>query len=234
MSYETGANYLTRAENAHRIDFSSFDVSDVDVKKAHSPLYSRLRIAASTMRLVGYAIAALSLCLVIAGATLWTLAPGVFAAFVGTLGSVLSQELGPRRWLKGVRVKDVLTPLCLEVLYHTRIQNLIQKYSFGTQDGCCVVKRDGHVLGILLPEDVLAVDLDRHSASTAEHQMRPVDWVESVSLDDDAADVLDLMRFRPREYLPVIERNRLVGIVRKRRIAEVVRRASAIRKASDG
>jgi predicted transcriptional regulator len=63
--------------------------------------------------------------------------------------------------------------------------------------------------------------------------MRPVDWVESVSLDDDAADVLSLMR-RRGEYLPVIARNRLVGIVRKRRIAEAARRASTIRKANDG
>jgi hypothetical protein len=64
--------------------------------------------------------------------------------------------------------------------------------------------------------------------------MRSIDWVESASLDNDAADVLKLMRLRRREYLPVTERNRLVGIVRKRRIAQAARRASVIRKASDG
>jgi hypothetical protein len=58
------------------------------------------------MQLVGYAIAVVSLFLVIAGAALWTLALGVSAAFVGSVGSVLAQELGPRRGLKGVRVNS--------------------------------------------------------------------------------------------------------------------------------
>ena len=234
MSCETVANHLTHAESVRRIDFSSFGAFNVDVKEVDSTPYSGLQIAASAMQLVGYALALLSLFLVIAGATLWTLALGASAAFVGSLGSELAQIVGPRRWLKGVRVKDVVTPLCFEVLYYTRIQNLMQKHSFGKQDCCCVVKRDGRVSGILLPEDVLAVDLGRHADTIAEHQMKPVDWVESVDVDDNAADALELMRLRRREYLPVIERNRLVGIVRKRRIAEAARRASAIRKASNG
>jgi CBS-domain-containing membrane protein len=234
MNYEPVANHLTQAESVRRIDFSSFDAFDVDAKDADSLPYSGLQIAARAMQLVGYALAFISLFLVIAGAALWTIVLGTFGAFVGSLGSALAQKVGPRRWLKGVRVKDVLTPVCREVLYHTRIQDLMQKYPFGEEDCCGVVKRDGHVLGILLPEDVLAVDLGRHAESIAEHKMKPVDLVESVNVNDDAADVVEIMRHRRRDYVPVIERNRLVGIVRKGRIAEAARRASAIRKSSDG
>jgi CBS-domain-containing membrane protein len=233
MSFETVAN-RTRADYVRPIDLSSFDAFEVTLKDANSPPHSKVQLVASAMQWAGYTIAVVSVFLVMAGNALWTLAVGVSAAFVGSLGSMLSHELGPRRWLKGVRVKDILTPLCFEVPYYTRVRTLADQHALDVQNGCGVVMREGHVMGILLPKDVLALRANGQSDSTVEQHIRPIDWVEGVDVDDDAAGVLEYMRRHRRDFLPVIRRNRLAGIVRQEHIAEVARRAAGVRYPSKG
>jgi hypothetical protein len=232
MSFEAIATPRTRADYVRPIDLSSFDAFEVIPNDADSPPHSKVQLVASAMQWAGYTIAAVSIFLVMAGNALWTLAVGVPAAFIGSLGSMLSHELGLRRWLKGVRVKDVLTPLCFEVPYYTRVRALTHQHAIDVEDCCGVVMRDGHVMGILLPKDGLAPKAGGQSDSTVEQHIRPIDWVEGVDVDDDAAGVLEYMRRHGRDFLPVIRRNRLAGIVPQKRIAEVARRAAGVHYAA--
>lgn len=218
MIYETFENDRTHVASVRSSDLSTCGKFKL---AAPSGRFGRLYGAASTIKWVGYAIAFASLFVVIAGGPPWILALALSTALIGSLGSLLAINLGPRRWLKGVRVRDLLTPAGPGVPYYTRVHDLIDKHRIEGADSCFLVKRDGHVLGLLLPEDIHAVD-PRLRTGSAEHVMRSVDLVKEVNVDDDAADALELMRRGRLEFLPVTEGNRIVGIVRRRRILEAV------------
>lgn len=175
---------------------------------------------AKALQWVGYGTAALCLLLVITGGGgILELTLGAAAAFLGAAGGALAERLGPNRLLNRIHVKEVLTPTCLVVPYYTRLSDLIAKHSF-TGRCCCVVTRDGHVLGVLSGEDVISVHLHRYSQDTVEWHMRPVDWVEAVDISDEAAEAMGWLKRYGRSFMPVLDGSRLVGIVWKDRIIE--------------
>jgi CBS-domain-containing membrane protein len=132
---------------------------------------------------------------------------------------VLAERLGPHRLLKGIRVKDVVTPICLTVPYFTRLGDLFQKHYFS--DRCfCVVVRDESVLGVLSGEDLMSVDRQKHAYDTVEWHMKPLDWVEAVDIADGAGEAIEWIERYRRTFLPVLDGSRLVGIVTKDRIIE--------------
>lgn len=175
---------------------------------------------AKALQWIGYGTAALCLLLVITGAGgLLELSVGTAAAFVGAAGGALAARLGPNRLLKGIHVREVLTPTCLIVPYYIRVGDLIAKHSF-TGRCCCVVTRDGYVHGVLSGEDLISVNLGRNSYDTVEWHMRPVDWVEAVDISDEAVEAMEWLKRYGRSFMPVLDGSRLVGIVWKDRIIE--------------
>lgn len=188
---------------------------------------ARFWAAAKFLQWGGFGTAGFCLLLVLTGGRLLEVVVGVAAAFVGSAASVLAVRLGPYRVLKGIRVKDVVKPICLTVPYFTRLGDLIFKHAFGA--GCfCVVVRDGFVLGVLSGEDLTSVDLQEHAHDTVEWHMKPLDWLEAVDIADGSAEAIQWIKRYRRSYLPVLDGSRLIGIVTKRRIVgEAVRRQSA-------
>lgn len=181
---------------------------------------ARFGSVAKILQWVGYGTAGLCLLLVITGAGgFLELSVGTAAAFLGAVGGALTERLGPNRLLKGIRVREVLTPTCLTVPYYTRLGDLLSKHAF-TGRCCCVVTRDCYVQGVLSGEDLISVNLHRNSNDTVEWHMRPVDWVEAVDIADDAVEALEWIKRYRRSFLPVLDGNRLVGIVRKECIIE--------------
>ncbi|MBZ5617773.1 MAG: CBS domain-containing protein [Acidobacteriia bacterium] len=185
-----------------------------------SQKFRPLLAAARAMQWVGYTVAGLSLFLVITGAGLWMIALAVTAALIGSLGSALADEPGPGGLLRGIRVGDVFVPVCLTIPSYTRVRDLIARHSFRVGNCCCVVMRDGYVMGILTGEDVLSLDSRPHSGPTVEQHMQPIDWVETADVADDAAGALEFMDRHRRKFLPVVRRDRLLGIVRRDRIMQ--------------
>jgi len=175
---------------------------------------------AKILQWAGYGTAGLCLLLIVAGGGgPLEISLGAAATFVGAAGGVLAERLGPNRLLKGIGVKEVLTPTCLTVPYYTRLSDLTRKHPV-TSRCCFVVTRDGYVLGVLNGEDVISVDVHRYSPDTVEWHMTPVHWVEAVDIADDAVQAMEwIKRFR-RTFLPVLDGDRLIGIVTKERIVE--------------
>lgn len=177
---------------------------------------------ARVLHWLGYSTAALCLLLVIAGdGGLLVLSVGAAAAFAGVTGGALAERLGPKRLLKGISVKDALTPTGFAVPHHTRLRDLIDKHSFGGTRYCCAVIRDDYVVGVLHGESLTPVDLRRHWADAVERHMCPVDWIEAVDITDEAATAMDWMKRYRRNFLPVLDGSRLSGIVTLERIVQV-------------
>lgn len=204
-----------QAEVAHAFNRAqSQDRLRCDLKPA------RFWSVAKALQWVGYGTAALCLLIVITGGGgILELPVGAAAAFLGAAGGALAERLGPNRLLKGILVREVMTPTCLIVPYCTRLSDLIAKHSF-TGRCCCVVTRDGYVLGVLSGEDLVSVNLHRNSYDTVEWHMRPVDWVEAVDISDETVEAMEWLKRYGRSFMPVLDGSRLVGIVWKDRIIE--------------
>lgn len=194
---------------------------------AHELKPARFWLAAKFLQWGGFGTAGFCLLLVLTGGEFLGVVVGVAAAFVGSAASVLEERLGPYRILKGIRVKDVVKPICLAVPYFTRFADLISKYAFGAE--CfCVVVRDGSVLGVLSGEDLTSVDFQKHAHDTVEWHMKPLDWLEAVDIADGSTEAIQRINRYRRSFLPVLDGSRLMGIVTKGRIIEeAVRRQSA-------
>jgi CBS-domain-containing membrane protein len=180
---------------------------------------ARFCAAAKFLQWCGFGTAGFCLLLVLTGGGLLEAVVGVAAAVVGSAASVLAEYLGPYRILKGIRVKDVVKPICLTVPYFTRLGDLISKHAFGA--GCfCVVVRDGSVLGVLSGEDLTSVDFQKHAHDTVEWHMKPLDWLEAVDIADGSAEAIQWIKRYRRSFLPVLDGSRLMGIVTRGRIIE--------------
>jgi hypothetical protein len=215
MTADGVATRREHTEAAHQFSQAkNQDRSQCDLMPA--PFWS----VAKVLHWAGYGTSGLCLLLVMTGGGgLLEISAGAAAAFVGAAAGALAERLGPNRLLRGIRVKEVLTPTCLTVPYYTRLGDLIAKHSV-TSRCCFVVARDGHVLGVLNGGDLTSVELRRHSDDTVEWHMHPVDWIEAVDIADDAAEALDWMKRYRRTSLPVLHGNRLIGMVTKERIVE--------------
>ena len=187
-----------------------------------APYWAAVRL----LQWCGFGIAGLCLLFVMTVGGFFGLAVGVAAAFVGSVASALAERLSPYRLLKGIRVKDVATPMFLTVPYYTRLGQLATKHSFNSKSFCAVV-RDGSVLGVLSGEDLMSLDLQKHSHDTVEWHMKPLDSVEAVSIADDAAEAIERIKRYRRSFLPVLDGSRFMGIVTKDGIIEEALRRSA-------
>lgn len=173
-----------------------------------------LWMVARSMKWVGYFGAGVSLIFVFSGSGLWTLIVAVACAFIGSLGSLLAHELGLPGALKGLRVYNVFTPVCLSVPNYTRVGDLLGQHpSFG-KDCCVVVLCDGYIAGIHVGDQSPAA-----LAEKIEQHMHPISWVEAVELGDNAIGALEHMKRHRRKFIPVVKGDRLVGIVRQDRIS---------------
>ena len=183
-----------------------------------------LWMVARSMKWVGYVGAGVSLIFVFSGSGLWTLIVAVTCALIGSLGSLLAHELGLPGALKGLRVYNVFTPVCLSVPNSTRVGDLLKQHpSFGN-DCCAVVLRDGYIAGIHLGDQSPAA-----VAEKVEQHMQPISWVEAVELHDHAISALENMKRHRRRFTPVVKGDRLVGIVRQDHILEEAARLSRSR-----
>lgn len=204
----------------HREKFSYAWSQERELKSA------RFWTVAKLLQWGGFGTAGVCLLRVMTGGGFFECAVGVAAAFVGSVASGLVNHLGPHRLLKEIRVKEVLTPTCLTVPHYTRLGNLMTKHSFSA-GCCCAATRDGSVLGVLSGADLIAVDLQRHSHEAVELHMRPLSWIEAIDIAEDAVEAMAWMKRYRRSFLPVLDQNRVVGIITKGRIIQEARRRRA-------
>lgn len=179
--------------------------------------------AAKALQGFGYTVALAGLFLVIAGGGGAPMIAGFVAVAAGSIGTTLAERLSPLRALKGVRVRDVMIPSCRTVPHYTRLQELIGLHRPDGHRCVCVVTRDGRPFGLITGEDIERVDPSLRAQAAVEWFMHPVDWIEAVDAADNAAQALNWLGRYRREFLPVLNRNRVVGIVRREDILQEAR-----------
>ena len=115
--------------------------------------------------------------------------------------------------LRGVRVRDVMTPDCALVDADTNLKSLVEERLLRTGTRCFVVEKDGYLAGLITPHDIGKIERERWPEITVAEAMRPLRELRTVSPQTLVTDALDLMTRQNINQLPVVTNGRLEGML---------------------
>ena len=162
---------------------------------------------------------------------------GLWLAFIGWFLFMAAQatrvEQKIAQFLRDVRVADVMANDCATVDPVITVQVLVDDVLLRTGSRCVIVKRNGHVLGLITTREVRAVDRTRWSDVAVRDIMRPVDTLLTVNPATPAAEALTSMLRRNLDQLPVVDDSRLEGMISRRQILQLLQSRAELLKGSD-
>lgn len=134
--------------------------------------------------------------------------------------SVMQQEV--LTGLRGLRVRDVMTPDCVRVKPETSLDTLANQYVLRTGQRCFLVADDQHTRGLIVASDLKAIDRDRWKDTPVETVMHPLDRVKTVRPETTLAEALEVMGRHDLNQLPVMTNSHLEGILTRGHIVRVL------------
>jgi Zn-dependent protease len=93
------------------------------------------------------------------------------------------------------------------------IQRLVDEYVLGTGERCFLVEREGAVIGLIAASDVAGISRDRWRGTPIEEVMVPADRVITIAPRTGLIEALRLMQEHDVHQLPVLDGERLIGMV---------------------
>ncbi|MEM5798550.1 MAG: CBS domain-containing protein [Candidatus Aenigmatarchaeota archaeon] len=121
------------------------------------------------------------------------------------------------KWIRdatGIKVKDIMTPRVIVAKSHWPNHAIVDAMAFGPYRRLPVVK-NGLLIGILTPADLLS-----REGKTAEEIMTRD--VVTIKPNKDISEAVEIMRKNKIGGLPVVEHERILGIITERDILEAI------------
>ena len=141
---------------------------------------------------------------------------GLWMAFIGwflldaSRSSFVQVELSEA--LRDRKVADIMDRDCATVEAHLSLQDFVHEYLLSSGRRCFVVIQNGHLVGLITPNEVSRVPRDQWPQTSIQSVMRPVAEIRAVTPDTPAMSALELMSREDVNQLPVISSGRLQGI----------------------
>jgi Zn-dependent protease len=162
-------------------------------------------------------------------------AAGFFGGlWIALIGWFLFQVAGQSRAqasllqaLQGVRVGDIMARDCPTVDGYTSLQDFVRDTLLHTERRCFVVETNGHVSGIVGPNELQGVDRSRWPYTTMSDIVSPIDEERAVNPETPVADALEKMARDQMSQVPVISRGQLDGVLSQRQVAKYLQTRTA-------
>ncbi len=135
-------------------------------------------------------------------------------------GSIAQVEI--TRLLRGLRVRDLMSQDCGTVKPTATVQEFVETEILHTGRRCCVVTDNGHMLGLITPQEVRTVERERWPLVVVREIMRPIEQVKTVAPDAPIRAALDIMGRADVAQLPVTSNGHLEGIITRAHILAVL------------
>jgi Zn-dependent protease len=149
---------------------------------------------------------------------------GIWTIFIGWFlyNAALSsyRHLVIKDALSDVRVKNLMLTDFATVSEEMSVQQLVDDYMLRHRDRGFLVTRDGLLQGIVCLHDVKKVPREQWPATPVRDIMVPQDQLENVSPADDAGVALEKLTAKSIHQVPVVEANRVMGILRRNDILQ--------------
>lgn len=147
------------------------------------------------------------------GQGLWLILIGWF---LNNAAAMSYRQLVTRQSLEGVRAADLMTRSLSSLTPDVTVDALVREHLMETEQRAFPVVEDGVLRGLVCMEDVRRVPRDRWSEISVRDVMTPRDRLVTLQPDDDAERALRLLGRGEFDQLPVLEGDRLLGLVQRR------------------
>ena len=142
---------------------------------------------------------------------------GLWIAFIGwfllqAAGATLIQ-VQTGTLLRGLRVQDVMSTDSYTVDPELSVQEFVHEHLLRTGRRCFLVVQDGHLLGLVTPNEVRTVEPRAWPFTPVRSVMRSADKIHFVSRDMPAMEAMEIMGREDVNQLPVMSNGRIEGIL---------------------
>ena len=124
--------------------------------------------------------------------------------------------------LRGVHVRDIMSPDCAMVSANMRVQTLVDEHLLRTGQRCFVVGDPGRIVGLITSHEIKGVARDRWADTPLSDVMRPIGQLRTIQPDMLAIDALTLMGREDVNQLPVMSEGKFEGMVGRRHILQLL------------
>jgi Zn-dependent protease/predicted transcriptional regulator len=156
---------------------------------------------------------------------------GLWIGFIGWfLLSAAGSSYGQaslKEALRGIRVAEVMRRDYLLVNGHINLEEFVERYLMRV-GRCFMVTRKGSVVGLITLRDVRAVPRARWPYTTVDDAMQPLERVTSVSPQAPLNESLELMGRDDVHQLPVLEEGRLLGVISRGEVLQLLKDRAAL------
>jgi Zn-dependent protease/predicted transcriptional regulator len=152
---------------------------------------------------------------------------GLWLAFIGwflldaSRSSYAQVELVAE--LRGRKVGDIMDRDCPVVESHLSLQDFVHEYLLRTGRRCFVVVQDGHLVGLITPNEVKHVNPEQWAQTSIQSVMRPTAQLSVVTPETPAIQALQLMGREDVNQLPVVSNGHLQGIFSRANVMGLLR-----------
>lgn len=144
---------------------------------------------------------------------------GLWLVFIGWFlysAALMSyRQLLTRESLEGVPVSRVMLARFASASPGTSVQELVEELMLKSGQRAVPVLEDGRLAGIVCLEDIKRVPADKRATTSAADVMTPRSRLHTLAPQADAYEALTLMAQARLSQLPVVEGERLRGLVRR-------------------
>ena len=152
---------------------------------------------------------------------------GLWIAFIGWFllqaASATLMQVRTGTLLRGLLVKDVMSTDSYSVDPELSLQEFVHEHLLRTGRRSFLVVEDGHLFGVITPNEVRTVEPRGWPFTPVRSVMRSADKVHSVSRDMPAMEALETIGREDGAELPVMSDGRIEGIVSRAHVLLVLR-----------
>lgn len=151
---------------------------------------------------------------------------GIWIGFIGWFLLTASQsentQMAVQGLLRGVTVADAMVPVRVIISPETTLRELAEEFFLRHGQRAAAVVQEGRLVGLITLTDLREVPRERWPETTAGQVMVPLARLHVVAPHQSLADVLPLIAGHNINQLPVLEDGRLVGMVSRDAIVNLL------------
>jgi Zn-dependent protease/CBS domain-containing protein len=152
---------------------------------------------------------------------------GLWTFFIGWFLWAASRESERqvvfRESLAGLNAADVMISDCPRVEVSSNLATVNERLSTDSATSCFLVLECGDLKGLISRDQLGTVSREQWSTATVEGVMTPLSALRWVSPRQDLLRVVETMDREDIRYVPVLEDGRLLGVVRRQEILQLLR-----------
>ncbi len=182
------------------------------------------RRAAAVGSLFGYLLIVFGIMTGIGGGNLLN---GLWLAFIGWFlanaaeSSVRQMEF--QNVFAGMKARDIIASDCPAVPESLSLSDLVNDYILPTGNRCFMVTDDGQLSGIISLHELKAIPRQAWTQTSVHTAMKRTEDLKKINPEASIQEVLKIMDDEKINQIPVVEGNRLIGIITRERLLNMLR-----------